>query len=80
MNEKDYQEAINIMAVWRREEFTRGDEELTRGASNLREATRYNDYYTAGLMMISLATSKPYTAIDRDVTFVYNKTYGVSHD
>lgn len=73
MNEKDYQEAINIMAVWRHEEHT-------RGASNLREATRYNDYYTAGLMMISLATSKPYTAIDCDVTFVYNKTYGVSYD
>ena len=73
MNEKDYQEAVNIMAVWRHEE-------LTRGAANLREATRYNDYYTAGLMMISLATSKPYTAIDRDVTFVYNKTYGVSRD
>lgn len=42
MNEKDYQEAINIMAVWRHEE-------LTRGAANL-------------------------------LTFVYNKTYGVSHD
>lgn len=74
MNEKDYQEAINIMAVWRNEE------ELTRGAANLREATRYNDYYTAGLIMISLATSKTYTAIDRDITFAYNKTYGVSHD
>lgn len=73
MNEKDYNEAINIMAVWRHEE-------LTRGAANLSEATRYNDYYTAGLMMISLATSKSYTTIDCDVTFVYNKTYGVSHD
>ena len=31
----------------------------------LREATRYNDYYTA---------------IVRDVTSVYDKTYGVSHD
>lgn len=73
MNEKDYQEAINIMAVWRHDE-------LTRGSVNLSEATRYNDYYTAGLMMISLATSKPYAAIDCDVTFVYNKTYGVSYD
>ena len=73
MNENDYQEAISIMAVWRHEE-------LTRGASNLREATRYNDYYTAGLMMISLATSKSYKAIDCDVTFVYNKVYGVSYD
>ena len=72
MNEKGYQEAISIMAVWRHEE-------LTRGAANLCEATRYNDYYTAALMMISLATSKPYTAIDCDVTSVYNKTYGVSH-
>ena len=73
MNEKDYQEAISIMAVWRHEE-------LTRGAANLRQASRYNDYYTAGLMMISLAAGKPYAAIDRDVTFVYNKTYGASHD
>lgn len=73
MNEKDYQEAINIMAVWRHEE-------LARSAANLREATRYNDYYTAGLMMISLAASKPCTAIDRDVTLAYNKTYGASHD
>lgn len=31
-------------------------------------------------MMVSLATSKPYTAIDRDVTFVYNKIYEASHD
>lgn len=73
MNDKDYLEAINIMAVWRHEE-------LTRGAANIREAARYSDYYTAGLMMISLATSKSYTAIDIDVTYVYNKTYGVSHD
>ena len=73
MNDKDYQEAVNILAVWRHEE-------LIRGSKNLREATRYNDYYTAGLMMISLATSKPYMEIDRDVTFVYNKAYGVSHD
>ena len=73
MNEMDYQEAVNIMAVWRHEE-------LTRGAANLREATRYNDYYTAGLMMISLATRKSYTAIDRDVTFVYNRPYEVGRD
>lgn len=73
MNDKDYLEAINIMAVWRHEE-------LIRGAANIREAARYSDYYTAGLIMISLASSKPYTAIDSDVTFLYNKTYGVSHD
>lgn len=73
MNEKDYQEAINIMAVWRHEE-------LACGAANLLGASRYNDFYTAGLMMISIATSKPYEAIDRDVTFEYYKTYGVSHD
>lgn len=73
VNEKDYQEAINIMAFWRHEE-------LARGAANFREVSRYGDYYTAGLMMISLAAGKPYTAIDRDVTFVYGKTYGVSHD
>ena len=72
MNEKDYQEAISILAVWRHEELSR--------AANLREGSRYNDYYTAGLMMVSLATGKPYTAIDRDVTFVYDKTYGASHD
>ena len=70
MNEKDYQEAINIMAAWRHEE-------ATCGAANHREAARYNDYYTAGLMMISIATGKPCTAIDRDVTSAYYETYGV---
>lgn len=73
MNEKDYQEAINIMAVWRHEE-------LTCGAANPCEASRYNAYYAAGLIMISLATSKICTAVDRDVTLVYNKIYGESHD
>lgn len=73
MNDNDYLEAINIMAVWRHEE-------LTRGAANIREAARYSDYYTAGLMMISLATSKHYASIDSDVTYVYNKTYEVNHD
>lgn len=31
-------------------------------------------------MMIELASGKPYEEIVRDVTFVYNKTYEVSHD
>ena len=73
MKLEDYQEALNILAVWRHGELSCGD-------ANLRESIRYNIYYTAGLMMISLATSKPYVAIDRDVTAVYNKTYGASHD
>ena len=73
MNEKDYQKALNIMAVWQHEEH------IAR-ASNFREAARYSDYYTAGLMMIELASGKPYEEIVRDVTFVYIKTYEVSHD
>ena len=73
MNEKDYREALNIMALWQHEEHT-------ALASNFREAARYRDYYTAGLIMIELASGKPYEEIVRDVTSVYNKTYEASHD
>lgn len=73
MNAKDYQKALNIMAEWQHEEHT-------ARASNFHKAARYSDYYTAGLMMIKLASDKPYVEIVRDVTLVYNKTYEVTHD
>lgn len=73
MNEKDYQKALIIMSVWQHEEYTARE-------SNFREAARYSDYYTAGLMMIGLASGKTYEEIVRDVTSVYIKTYEVSHD
>ena len=73
MNEKDYKEALSIMAVWQHEEYT-------ARTSNFRKAARYSAYYTAGLMMIVLASGKPYEEIVRDVTFVYDKMYEVSHD